>query len=252
MPRSGGAGRNASGSRVADPERDSSTVVRAQQLRLDGEPLGVAQHIADASRTTWNLNLSVDDEGVPWVVFDAQLETRAHELFLARVGRDPAAAERLSLDDGASSVYPDLAFGAGRSAVTWWDTRDGNAEVYLAVVDEQELPNGIETAASRVTDTAGESIGAYVDWNGSRFGLAWSDQVEPGLPHDVFFRWFAAGGVPDGSLRRLTDNPTASLIPAIHSAGSQFALAWNEDLVDARGDHRAGGRSEVVFAFAPE
>ena len=213
----------------------------------------MAHHIAAASRTTWNLNLSVDDEGVPWVVFDAQLETRAHELFLARIGRDPAAVERLSFDDGASSVYPDLAFGAGRAAVTWWDTRDGNAEVYLAVVDEQELPNGIESAASRVTDTAGESIGAYVDWNGSRFGLAWSDEVEAGRPHDVFFQLVRCERCPGrGSLRRLTDNPTASLIPAIRGAGSQFALAWNEDRVDARGDHRGGGRSEVVFAFAPE
>lgn len=212
VPGSGGAGRNATGSRVADAGREFSTVVRARQ----------------------------------------QLETRAHELFLARIGRDPAAVERLSFDDGASSIYPDLAFGAGRAAVTWWDTRDGNAEVYLAVVDEQELPKGIERAAARVTDTAGESIGAYVDWNGRRFGLAWSDQVEPGRPHDVFFQRFAANGVPDGGPRRLTDNPTASLVPAIRGAGSRFALAWNEDLVDARGDHRAGGCSEVVFAFAPE
>ena len=105
----------------------------------------------------------------------------------------------------------------------------------------RRLRNGIEEAASRVTDTAGESIGAYVDWNGRRFGLAWSDQVEAGRPHD-----------PDGYPQRLTDNPTASLIPAIRGAGLQFALAWNEDLVDARGDHRDGGRSEVVFAFAPE
>ena len=246
------ARRNPSGSGMADAEREFSTIVRAQQLGLDGEPLGAARRVAAASRTTWNLNLSVDASGVPWVVFDARLETRAHELFLARVGRDPAAVERLSVDDGASSVYPDLAFGAGRAAVTWWDTRDGNAEVYLAVVDEQELPNGIEGAVSRVTDTAGESIGAYVDWNGSRFGLAWSDEVEPGLPHDVFFQRYAANGVPDGGARRLTDNPTASLIPAIRGAGSQFALAWNEDLVDARGDHRGGGRSEIVFAFAPE
>lgn len=248
----GGAGRNASGSGMADAEREFSTVVRAQQLGLDGEPLGAARRVAAASRTTWNLNLSVDDEGVPWVVFDARLETRAHELFLAPVGPDPAPVERLSVDDGASSVYPDLAFGAGRAAVTWWDARDGNAEVYLAVVDEQELPNGIESAATRVTDTAGESIGAYVDWNGSRFGLAWSDQVEPGLPHEVFFQRYAANGVPDGGARRLTDNPTASLIPAIRGAGPRFALAWNEDVVDARGDHRGGGRSEIVFAFAPE
>ena len=134
MPGGDVAGKNAPVSRVTDTEREFSTVVRAQQLSLDGEPLGVARRIADASRTTWNLNLSVDAEGVPWVVFDARLETHAHELFLARVGRDPAAVERLSFDDGASSIYPDLAFGAGRAAVTWWDTRDGNAEVYLAGV----------------------------------------------------------------------------------------------------------------------
>ena len=234
-----------------DTERNVSAAIWAQQLGLDGEPLGVAHRVADASRTTWNLNLSVDGEGVPWVVFDAQLETRAHELFLVRLGRDPAAVERLSVDDGASSIYPDLAFGAGRAAVTWWDTRDGNAEVYLAVVDEEELPNGIERAASRVTDTAGESIGAYVDWNGTRFGLAWSDEVEVGRPHDVYFQRFAANGAPDGGPRRLTDNRTASLIPAIRGAGLHFALAWNEDLVEARGDHRGGGRSEVVFTFAP-
>ena len=210
----------------------------------------MAHRVADVSRTTWNLNLSVDAEGVPWVVFDAQVETRAHELFLARVGRD-RAVERLSVDDGASSIYPDLAFGAGRAAVTWWDTRDGNAEVYLAVVDEQELPNGIESAASRVTDTAGESLGAYVAWNGRRFGLAWSDEVEPGRPHEVYFQQFTAAGVPVRAPRRLTDNRTASLIPVIRAAGSRFALAWNEDLVDARGDHRGGGRSEVLFAFVP-
>ena len=244
-------GKGARGSRVADAERSVSAAVWAQLLGLDGEPLGVPYRVADASRTTWNLNLSVDAEGVPWVVFDAQLETSAHEIFLARLGRDRAAVERLSVDDGASSIYPDLAFGAGRAAVTWWDARDGNAEVYLAVVDEEELPNGIERAASRVTDTAGESIGAYVDWNGTRFGLAWSDEVEVGRPHDVYFQRFAANGAPDGGPRRLTDNRTASLIPAIRGAGLHFALAWNEDLVEARGDHRGGGRSEVVFTFAP-
>ena len=232
-------------------EREPSAAVWAQQLGLDGEPVGAARRIADASRTTWNLNLRVNAEGVPWVVFDAQLRTRAPELFLARLGRDRVALHRLSADDGASSVYPDLAFGAGRAAVTWWDTRDGNAEVYLAVVDEEELPHGIEPAASRVSDTAGESLGAYIAWNGARFGLAWSDEFEPGRPHEVYFQQFTAAGIPVRAQRRLTDNPTASLIPAIRAAGSRFALAWNEDDVNVRGDHRSGGRSEVLFALVP-
>ena len=245
------ADERASGSRGADVERESAAVVRAQQLTLDGEPIGPPRRVAAASRTTWNLNLVVAGDGVAWVVFDAQFETRAHELFLVRMGREQVMVDRLSANDGASSIYPDLALGGGRAALTWWDTRDGNAEVYLAVVDEEGLPNGIERDALRVTETAGESIGAYVAWNGARFGLAWSDEVQPGRPHDVYFQRFTAGGVPDGARRRITDNPTASLIPAIHDAGSGFALAWNEDLIDARGDHRGGGRSEVVYALAP-
>lgn len=80
--------------------------------------------------------------------------------------------------------------------------------------------------------------------------MAWSDEVEPDRPHDVFFQRFTAAGVPAQAPRRLTDNPTASLIPAIRGAGSRFALAWNEDRVEARGDHRGGGRSEVVFTLA--
>ncbi len=245
-----GAGKGGPDSRAADADRQSSSIVWAQQIGLDGEPLGPPRRVADASPTTWNLNLRTDENGVSWVVFDARLGTRAHELLLARVDHDRVTLDRLSADDGASSLYPDLALGAGRVAVTWWDMRDGNAEIYLAVVDEEGLRRDIERDARRVTDTAGESIGAYVSWDGTEFGLAWSDEVEPGRPHEVYFQRFTAAGVPARPPRRLTDNPTASLIPAIRGAGSRFALAWNEDVVEARGDHRGGGRSEVVFMFA--
>lgn len=225
--------------------------VWAQQLRLDGAPLGPPRRVAVASRETWNLNLEMDADGVAWIVFDARVGTRAHELFLAQVEGGSATVRRLSADDGVPSVYPDVAFGAGRAALTWFDERDGNADVHLAVVDPHRLPPAIGEAALRVTDTLGASIGAYVAWNGARFGLAWSDEIEPGRSHEVHFQQFTAGGAPAGGPRRLTDNPTASLIPAIRAAGSRFALAWNEDVVEARGDHLGGGRSEVVFALAP-
>ena len=237
----------------ADATRNAGTgaAIWAQQLRLDGEPFGPPRRIAGASRTTWNVNLGMDEGGAAWVVFDAQIGTRAPELFLARVDGATATIRRLSADDGVPSTYPDVAFGAGRAALTWFDDVGGNADVYLAVVDQDRLPRAIDEGATRVTDTAGVSIGAYVAWNGARFGLAWSDEIDPGRPHEIHFQQFTAGGVPDGAPRRLTDNPTASLIPAIRGAGPRFALAWNENVVEARGDHLGGGRSEVVFALAP-
>ena len=219
--------------------------VWAQWLDLDGQPLSLPQRLADAGPTTWNLNAAIDGNGRPWVVFDAVAGTRTDELFL--VGADASAPPvRLTDDDGIASKYPDLAFGADTAGVTWFDERDGNREVYLAVAAFPQLRDRFEAHASRVTATDGESIGAYLAWNGGRVGLAWSDDTEGEA--EVFFQAFDATGAALHAAERLTNNPTASLVPAIHSQGDGFALAWNEDVVDQRGDHQSGGRSDIVFA----
>ena len=140
--------------------------------------------------------VSEDLDGVAWIVFDARVGTRAHELFLAQVEGGRATVRRLSADDGVPSVYPDVAFGAGRAAFTWFDERDGSSDVHLAVVDPHRLPPAMDESALRVTDTAGASIGAYVAWNGSRFGLAWSDEIESGRPHELHFLQFTTSGRP--------------------------------------------------------
>ena len=70
-------------------------------------------------------------------------------------------------------------------------------------------------------------------------------------PHELFFQPFDPAGAPLAAPTQLTDNPTASLIPAIRPAGTRFALVWNEDVVEERGDHVTGGRSDVVFALVP-
>lgn len=75
-------------------------------------------------------------------------------------------------DDGVASTYSDLAFGGGRVPLAWFDERDGNREVYLHVGVPETLPARVEVAAGRITTSPGESIGAYVTWNGARFGLA--------------------------------------------------------------------------------
>ena len=53
------AGKGAPDGPAADADRQSSSVVWAQRIGLDGEPLGPPRRVADASPTTWNLNLSV-------------------------------------------------------------------------------------------------------------------------------------------------------------------------------------------------
>jgi hypothetical protein len=231
-------------------DRAGDDAVWAQWFDLDlaGRPLSPARRLADAGPTTWNVNAALDGDGRAWVVFDATAGTRTDEIFLvvADAGDTPVSPVRLTDDDGIASKYPDLAFGSGTAAVTWFDERDGNQEVYLAVAPLLQLRNRFEVHARRVTVTAGASIGAYLAWNRGRVGLAWSDDTEG--ESEVYFQAFDVSGAALDAAERLTNNLTASLIPAIHPRGNGFALAWNEDVVEERGDHRSGGRSDIVFA----
>ena len=221
-------------------------------IELDGSALTPPQRLAPAGETTWNLNAALDEDGNPWVVFDAPVAGEPDgtaELFLVRVDDDGPQVEQLTEADGAASTYPDIALGPDRAALTWFDERDGNREVYLAAVGYEDVSTGIDQRATRVTRTPGESVGAYVAWNGDQIGLAWSDDTEG--RHEVYFQRFTASASAIHPPRRLTINPTASLIPAVEPAGAGFALAWNEDVVEERRPHGEGGRSEVVLTVVP-
>ena len=217
---------------------DQPVVVWAQWWQVSGVPIGAPLRLAPAGITTWNMNAAVGEaDGEAWVVFDAAVATRADELFLVRVTPEHRNIIRLTADDGFVSKYPDIELMGDRAAITWFDERDGNREVYLLA--------GAPTERYRVTRTAGESIGAYVGSNGQRVGLAWSDVIDG--QHEIFFQTFDSEGDSLASPLRVTNTSTASLVPAIVGAGPGFALAWNEGVIGARDDHRSGGRSEIVF-----
>ena len=200
--------------------------------------------VAPASKNTWNLNIAVDRFGT-WIVYDAATSTRASELFLARVDGSGAHVERLTKDDGAESKYPDLKMSdEGRLALTWYDMRDGNDEVYLLVGSQSDLHGEIDDRSRRVTMTAGESIGAYLTWNKEVLGLAWSDKTR-GV-HDIFFQRFDRLGVPLGAEQRITGRNIWSIVPAIRPWRAGFALAWTEYQPTSSQIHEGPG--EVVFA----
>ena len=214
---------------------------------LDGRPLEQAIRLGEAGRTTWNLNAGVDARGMPWVAYDARAGTQAEELFLVRGDGRGGPPVQLTPDDGVASKYPDVAFHQSRVAVTWFEARDGNADVFLSVVgsDPVVAPLG---PVRRLTMTPGESIGAYLAWNGDRVGVAWSDEVDG--QHEVHFQPFDAAGRPLAEARRVTESADRSLIPAIRARSGQFALAWTEYRPgDAAGEHGAIARSEIAFTL---
>jgi hypothetical protein len=222
--------------------------VRAGWFGFDGSARGDPVTLGQASATTWNLNASLDPRDTPYVVYDAAVGTDAEEVFLAEVAAAGPKLLRLTADDGFASKYPDMAIAGSQFAITWFDERDANQEVYLVQgflavdlrADAFEHPR-------RVTNTPGNSIGAYVAWNRTRVGLAWSDDTEG--EHEIYFQSFAESGEPLGVARRLTTNPTSSLVPAIRPWRDGFALAWCEVTFAGTAEHDEASRSEVMFAL---
>ncbi len=214
----------------------------------DGRLRSAPVRLGAAGETTYNLNAAIAPNGAAWVVFDARAGTRVDELFAARLAADDEVTlARLTADDGIRSKYPDLAFDAGgRAALTWFDERDGNREVYLAATDAaDELLAPIEPRAQRITSTPGASIGAYVARTRDRIGLAWCDNSSGNF--EVFFQPFDASAMPLTPPRRLSDTPTSSMIPAIEPWSDGFALAWDEVVLAPAGASEAATSGEVVF-----
>ena len=219
--------------------------------RATGEVAVPARRVADAGRTTWNLNAAVAPASTPaapraWVVFDAKAGTRSDELFLADVSGSSSDVTRLTPDDGVSSKYPDASPAGDRLAITWFDTVDKNEDVYLAVGPvSQLLRRDALTAAraARVTSTPGHTIGAYLTWNGARVGLVWCDDT-PGQ-HEVYVQTFDSSGRAQASPQRVTDTQEGSLIPAIEPWRSGFALAWTEYAAQDTGGH-SDARAQIA------
>lgn len=240
----------ASGDRVfcawIEKAGDSSEAVRGGWFGADGTPLGDPVRLGPASATTWNLNAAIDGEGAAVVVYDAEAETEASELFAARLLDGRVTLTRLTDDDGRASKYPDLAFAPDGVALTWFDERDGNQEVYLYVGSDLSGGVPLDRSGRRITQTSGHSIGAYVAHAADRYGLAWSDDTEGS--YDVYFESFrTADGAPTGPMRRLTTTRSASLIPAIRPYGEGFAVAWTEVTRPGRGMHDAAARAGIML-----
>ena len=226
---------------------DEPPMLRSAKLDAMGGWLSPPRDLFPAGRATWNLNAAIGPDGSMHVVFDTEAG-RAKELEWIAAGA-AHIARFASVDDGQTSMFPDIAIGGGRFAITWVDSRDGADEVYLRCgkLGPEGLPVAQQaidaTGAQRVTHTAGASTGAYAAWNGSGFELAWVESRGPrGL---VMHQAFDADCRPRAKASPV-DGWGSAGIPSLASSPAGLLLAWN----GMRGDP-ASATSRVLLKIWP-
>jgi hypothetical protein len=201
--------------------------VWTQLFTPDGRPITTPRRLLNAGRSTWNLNGAVDASGELLLTYDAPGGAIGQELQLVAVRGEAVRRWQLTPDDGKASLYPDIAISSrGQAAVTWFDERDGNTEIYLGVLPLADLLAGKPLPARRLTRTPASSIGAYLTWNGDRLAVAWCD-AQPGQ-QELFVQFFRPDGTPSSNVRRLTRTVAASSIPSLRASGRGFLLGWSE------------------------
>jgi len=124
----------------------------------------------------------------------------------------------------ASDANPSRALTRGGTGfgLAWWDSRDGNPEIYFRTLDAVGHTSSPEY---RVTTASGESSFPSIAWNGVNYGIAWNDMRYGNW--EIMFALVS----PTGSVlteRRLTNEPNYSLYPKVAWNGSSFGVVWND------------------------
>jgi hypothetical protein len=223
---------------------DALPVLRVAGFDEAGNALQPARSVAVVGLDTWNLNADLGPDDSFHLLVDSGAGSQAKELHWIRVLGDRINEQRVSRDDGHDSAYPDIALDGSTFAVTWFDSRDGNEEVYLRcgqLSRSGEAPAGMlldDELAYRVTRTPAASTGAYLVWNEGRIELAW---IEGSRNRRVLWRRrFDRECRPLGKAWAVNSKDTQAGIPALASSPSGLMVAWNSQ----RGDPAAPAPGE--------
>jgi hypothetical protein len=170
--------------------RDGRLEIYFARLDANGNKLG-----ADTRVTTHVSGAAQDDEGHPSLIWDGQAfelvwaDSRDGTLGIYWAKLDASGTKRtpdIRVSSPASkATFPSFAAAGQDSWVAWQDVRGGAAEVYIARLSPSGTVVGGET---RLTNAPGASNNPSVVWNGSQFGVVWSDWRVGGRTEIYFTR----------------------------------------------------------------
>lgn len=109
--------------------------------------------------------------------------------------------------------------------VVWYDTRDGNPEIYYKRSTDAGLSWGPDT---RLTNNSADSYKANIAVSGSLVHVVWYDARNTG--YEVYYKRSSDNGQNWSSDTRLTNTPAGSSDVAVSASGLLVHVVWEEHI----------------------
>lgn len=140
-------------------------------------------------------------------------------------------AEHLQVSDSGFGAYEvSLAPWAEGLVVAWYDTRDGNAEIYVRQLDAQGRHKGSE---HRITHDPEQSYEADIDAASDGLAIAWYDKDVDGRLNARLAFWSPEDGLRWQRSLSIGERATRNPVVRAH-AGERIFVAWIEQAEDGR------------------
>lgn len=125
--------------------------------------------------------------------------------------------------DGFISIRPSLAVSGLTVHLVWYDTRNGNEEIYYKRSSDGGLSWGSDT---RLTTNANNSILPSISVFGSFVNVVWNDTRDGN--YEVYYKRSTDAGITWEADMRLTNNTSVSLMTSCVISGSTVHVIWDD------------------------
>jgi hypothetical protein len=124
----------------------------------------------------------------------------------------------------AYSWNPSIAVSGSVVNVVWYDTRDGNYEIYYKRSTDAGVSWGTDI---RLTNNIAYSYGPSISFSGSVVHVVWYDDRDGN--NEIYYKRSTDGGESWGEDTRLTNNSASSYNPSVTVSGSVVQIVWRDN-----------------------
>jgi hypothetical protein len=219
-------------------ERNGNYDIYAQRYNFSGAPLGSNFKVSDDAGAADQLfpAIAMDGSGDFVITWDDERSgTDNDDIYVQRYnssGTPQGSNFKVNDDAGIANQWtPDIAMDdSGNFIITWYDTRNGNYDIYAQRYYSSGNPIGSNFRVNNDVGTANQYIPHVAIDSSGNFVITWLDYRN--YPADIYAQRYDSSGTPQGSNFKVNEDVeiTYRHSPDIAIDGpGNFVITWDDD-----------------------